>query len=129
MDIGAEEQRNTSRHKDGRPRKVNKKDQLMAFKCTMSERKIIEEKAAGIYRTTSEFIREIAVTGKIDSRKLPGSPEILQLKSLLNHVAANLNQLTKKHNSAGLNAFDRASLKLQCEEIKSVVLAIKNGLL
>lgn len=124
-----EEQNVITKNKGGRPKKAVKKDQLMAFKCTRGERKIIEEKAAVIHRTTSEFIREIAVNGKIDSRKLPASPEILQLKSLLNHVAANLNQLTKKHNGAGLNAFDRSSLKLQCEEIRTVVLAIKNGLL
>ena len=48
---------------------------------------------------------------------------------MLNHIAANLNQIAKKRNSSEqLDAIERAGLELQSKELKTIAANIKNYL-
>ena len=115
--------------KGGRPKKELKKDQLLGVKCSITERKIIAEKATMTNLTVSEYLREMGLTGKIDSRQKLLPPEVLELTGTLNHLAANLNQIAKKRNSnEQLDAFERAGLELQSQELKRLSAAIRNYL-
>jgi hypothetical protein len=110
----------------GRPPKAVKKDQLLAFKCSLLERKMIETKAKSAQLSVSEYIREMALNGKINrgNRTLP--KEILRFTATLNHLAANLNQVAKKRNRYEvLSLLERADLQVQSEEIKALAQQIK----
>lgn len=105
----------------GRPPKAIKKDQLLALKCSLLERKMIETKAKSAQLSVSEYIREMALNGKINrgNRTLP--KEILCFTATLNHLAANLNQVAKKRNRYDVLSFlERADLQVQSEEIKAL---------
>lgn len=115
--------------KGGRPKKPVKKDQLMAIKCTSEERGVIEEKAKSANLTVSEYLREIGITGKIDIRERSLPKEILAFTAMLNHMAANLNQIAKKRNGIEeLNAVERATLSVQSRQLKELAVQIKNYL-
>lgn len=123
-----EDQKPITRNKGGRPRKAIKKDQLLAVKCTLFERRAIEVRAKSASLTVSEYLREIAMTGKIDRREKALPKEVLALTGTLNHVAANLNQIAKKRNSnEELNALERAELKVQSGELKGIAKQIKTS--
>jgi len=116
----------TLRKRGGRPPKAVKKDQLLAFKCSLLERKMIETKAKSAQLSVSEYIREMALNGKINrgNRTLP--KEILRFTATLNHLAANLNQVAKKRNRYEvLSLLERADLQVQSEEIKALAQQIK----
>ena len=66
-----EEQKTTTRNKGGRPKKAIKKDQLLAVKCSLFERRAIEARAKSANLNTSEYLREIALTGKLTGGKRP----------------------------------------------------------
>jgi len=53
--------------KGGRPKKIIKRDQQITVVCTLLERKTIEYKAKSIGLSYSEYLRQIGLTGKIDS--------------------------------------------------------------
>lgn len=117
------------KNKGGRPRKDIKKDQLLAIKCSLSERKEIEAKAKTANLSVSEYLREMGLTGKIDRHEKSFPIEILQFTGTLNHLAANLNQIAKKRNGIEqLDAFERASLEVQSRDLKRLAEAIKNSL-
>lgn len=119
----------TTKNKGGRPKKTVKKDQLMAIKCTAGERKIIEDRAASVHLSVSEFLRELGLTGKIDSRKKALSPEALMLRAELKHVGSNLNQAAKKRNSGDeLNALERAELMVNSRKVNALADLIKSYL-
>jgi hypothetical protein len=121
-----EEQKPSTRNKGGRPKKAVKKDQLIAVKCSLFERRAIEARAKSAYLSVSEYLREIALTGKIDRREKALPKEVLALTGTLNHMAANLNQIAKKRNSnEELNALERAELKVQSGELKGIAKQIK----
>ena len=123
------EKSNTIKYKGGRPKKAIKKDQLLAIKCTLPERKIIEEKAKNTGLTVSEYLRQNGLNGKIDSPKNVIPKEVLQLTGTLNHLAANLNQIAKKRNGFDeLNAMERALLELESRDLKNLAVTIKNYL-
>jgi len=112
--------------KGGRPQKVVKRDQLLGAKCTLVERKAIEYKAKIAGLTTSEYLREVGLTGKIDMRKKVLPKEVLQATGTLNHMAANLNQIAKKRNSLDeLNAIERAELQQLSRQFKELAGEIK----
>lgn len=118
------------KNKGGRPPKAVKRNQLMATKCTLFERKVMEAKAKSMGLTVSEYLREIGLTGKIDRRNKALPKEVLGFTATLNHLAANLNQLAKKRNSSDeLSPLERAELKVQSGHIKGLALQIKNYLL
>ena len=124
-----EEQKPRTKNKGGRPKKAVKKDQLLAVKCSLFERRAIEARAKSINLNTSEYLREIALTGKIDRREKALPKEVLELTGTLNHMAANLNQIAKKRNGVEeLNALDRATLKVQSVELKGIAAQIKTFL-
>ncbi len=50
-----EEQNVITRNKGGRPKKTIKRDQLMAVKCTLYERKAIEARAKSVNLSISEY--------------------------------------------------------------------------
>lgn len=122
-----EEQNETKNNRGGRPKKAIKRDQLMAIKCTLYERKIIESKAKKVNLTVSEYLREVGLTAKIDYRNKALPKEILSFTGVLNHMAANLNQIAKKRNSNDeLNPVERAELKVQTRQVKDLAVQIKN---
>ena len=124
-----EKQRTTTRNKGGRPKKAVKKDQLLAVKCSLFERRAIEARAKSVHLSISEYLREIALTGKIDIREKALPKEVLEMTGTFNHIAANLNQIAKKRNSGEeLNAFERAELKVLSGELKGRAAQIKTFL-
>jgi hypothetical protein len=124
-----EEQKTKAKNKGGRPKKAVKKDQLLAVKCSLFERRAIEARAKSANLNTSEYLREMALTGKIDRREKALPKEVLELTGTLNHTAANLNQIAKKRNGIEeLNALERASLKVQAGELKEIAAQIKSFL-
>jgi hypothetical protein len=124
-----EEKKRSTRNKGGRPKKAVKKDQLIAIKCSLFERRAIEARAKSANLSVSEYLREIALTGKIDRRERALPKEVLALTGTLNHMAANLNQIAKKRNSnEELNALERAELKVQSGELKGIAKQIKISL-
>ncbi|OQP65845.1 mobilization protein [Niastella vici] len=118
-----------TKSKGGRPKKAVKKDQLIPVKCSSYERRVIVGKAKSANVSTSEYMREIALTGKIDRREKALPKEVLQLTAMLNHIAAYLNQIAKKRNGIEeLSALERANLKLQSVELKQLAKTIKSHL-
>lgn len=125
-----EQEDETKKNKGGRPKKAIKRDQLMAIKCTLYERKIIEAKAKKSNLTVSEYLREIGLTTKIDYRNKALPKEILSFTAMLNHMAANLNQIAKKRNSNDeLSPLERAELRVQSGRIKDLAVQIKKFML
>lgn len=124
-----EDQRRNTKKKGGRPKKAVKKDQILAVKCSLFERRAIEARAKHTNLTVSEYLREIALTGKIDRHDKALPKEVLAMTGTLNHLAANLNQIAKKRNSMEeLNALERATLKVQSGELKGLAAQIKSYL-
>lgn len=114
-------------NKGGRPKKIVKKDQLLGVKCSIVERKLIENKAGLAGISVSEYLRGLGLSGKIDMKIKALSKEILQFTGTLNHLAANLNQIAKKRNShEELNAIERAQLEQLSRENKKLAEDIKN---
>jgi hypothetical protein len=84
------------KNKGGRPQKQIKRDKQLAVMCTTIERFIIANKAKSVNLTISEFLRMLALKGQVD-RKIKTLPkEVLLFKAVLNHLAANINQIAKK---------------------------------
>ncbi|WP_431215146.1 plasmid mobilization protein [Puia sp. P3] len=95
----------------------------------MFERRAIEAGAKSSRLTVSEYLREMALTGKIDSKEKALPKEVLALTGTINHMAANLNQIAKTRNSGEeLNALERATLKVQSEDLKGLAVQIKTYL-
>ena len=116
----------TNKLKGGRPLKAVKRNQLLGMKCTLIERRAIEAKAKSVNLFVSEYLREIALTGKIDRSTKALPKEVLQLMGTLNHLAANMNQIAKKRNrNESLNALERATLQYEAEQIKQLTRDIK----
>jgi hypothetical protein len=121
-----EQQNLRTKNKGGRPKKAVKKDQLLAIKCSLYERRVIEGKAKSANLSVSEYLREIGMTGKIDRRERTLPKEVLTLIADLNHMAANFNQIAKKRNSYDeLTILERVDLKVQSVEVKDLVARIK----
>lgn len=123
------ENKTVKRSKGGRPKKETKKDQFLGVKCSLVERKVIENKAGQFGLTVSEYLRKLGLSGKIDMKLKALSKEILLFTGTLNHMAANLNQIAKKRNSNDqLNALERAQLEQMSRINKQLAQDIKNRL-
>lgn len=119
-----------NKNKGGRPPKEIKRNQVMAIKCTLFERKAIEAKARKASLTVSEYLRELGLTSKINFKNKALPKEVLSFTATLNHMAANLNQIAKKRNSNDeLSPIERAELKVQSNHVKDLAQQIKNYLL
>ena len=119
----------TIKNKGGRPKKTIKKDCRVSVRCSLIQRKAIQAKAKSVKFSVSEYLLKMGLTGKIDRREKALPPEVLQLTAMLNHIAANLNQIAKKRNGyEELTAFERASLKILSAELKQLAAKIKSHL-
>ena len=119
----------TYHKKGGRPRKAVTKNQQLAVMCTVTERKLIEEKANIANMSKSEYLRTIGLSGKIDMKIKVLPKEVLFFTATLNHVAANMNQIAHKRNcNDELTAIERAELNFLSEQVKQLVNDIKSYL-
>ncbi len=119
----------TYNKKGGRPKKAVTKNQQLAVMCTLSERKLIEEKADAANMSKSEYLRTTGISGKIDIKIKALPKEVLFFKATLNHLAANMNQIAHKRNcNDELNAIERAELNFLSQEVKQLVNDIKSYL-
>jgi hypothetical protein len=117
------------KNKGGRPPKADKRSQQLAVMCTADERKQIEAKAKACNVSVSEFLRTIALQGQIDRKTKVLPKEVLFFTAILNHLAANINQIAKKRNQNDeLNAIERANLDILSTQIKELATEIKNYL-
>jgi len=108
-------------NKGGRPKVKIKKREHLAVMCNLLERKIIEGNAKKVNLTISEFLRELGLHSRIKHKIKSLPKEVLELKGMLNHVAANLNQIARKRNrNEELNAMERALLNQQGRELKGL---------
>ncbi|MCA6439777.1 MAG: mobilization protein [Chitinophagaceae bacterium] len=116
-----------NRNKGGRPAKAVKRNKVLGVKCTLVEKRTIEAKAKYSGVNVSEYLRNLALSSKIDMRKIRIPKEILQFTGTLNHLAANLNQIAKKRNQLDeLNALERAQLNQLSLSVKQLAVDIKN---
>ncbi|SEW27428.1 plasmid mobilization protein [Chitinophaga arvensicola] len=115
-----------TKNRSGRPRKEIKKDQFLAIKCNQWERSIIEAKAKASNLTISEYLRKIGVAGKIDRREKVFPKEVLELTGMLNHLAANLNQIARIRNGMEqLSLKELSELKTRSGDLKNLAEQIK----
>ena len=116
------EQRDTRvRNKGGRPKVTIKKDQMIPVKCSSTDKIIIKGKARAVGLTPSEFLRELALKGKIVRRDASYPKEILQYIKPLNNTASNINQIAKKLNSTGqFTAYWQEQLEYHLSELKKM---------
>lgn len=118
-----------NRNKGGRPRAIQKRDQQLAVMCTMEERELIGQKARASNLPVSAWLRTVALQGQTGSPKKTIPKEILLISATLNHTAANINQLTKKHNQYQL--FSDAEITMLNQfitELKQLATQIKKSL-
>jgi hypothetical protein len=118
-----------TRNKGGRPKKIIRRDEQLAVMCTLVERKAIENKARISNMSLSEFLRTLGLKGQVD-RKIKTLPkEVLQMIGILNHMAANLNQVAKKKNrDEPFNDMERDEFMQLFKEIAEVIKKIRNYL-
>lgn len=115
--------------KGGRPKKKDKRDQQLAVMCTPEEREQIEQKASASNLPVSVWLRTVALQGQTGSLKKTIPKEILLFTATLNHIAANINQLTKKHNQYQLfSAAEITQLHDLITALKQLAAEIKKGL-
>ena len=113
----------------GRPKQAVTKNQQLAVMCTLTERKLIEEKANTANMSKSEYLRTIGLSGKIDMKIKVLPKEVLFFTATLNHVAANMNQIAHKRNcNDELTAIERAELNFLSQQVKQLVNDIKSYL-
>ena len=115
--------------KGGRPRKAVTKNQQLAVMCTLTDRKMIEEKAETANMSKSEYLRTVGLSGKIDIKIKVLPKEVLFYTATLNHLAANMNQIAHKRNcNDELNAAEREELNALSQQVKQLVNDIKSYL-
>lgn len=116
-------------NKGGRPKVKVKRDQQLAVMCTLQERNLIEEKAKESNSPVSVWLRSLALQGQTGSSKKPIPKEVLLFTATLNHLAANINQLTKKHNRYDLfTDAEIDQLQSLIKDVKQLAIDIKNSL-
>lgn len=124
----AETTNQKSRNKGGRPKKKDKRDQQFAVMCTLQERELIEQKAKQHNCPVSVWLRSVALQGQTGSLKKVFPREVLLFTATLNHIAANINQLTKKHNQYQLfSAAEITQLQDLITALKQLAAEIKKG--
>ena len=89
-----------------RKKKVSRSERI-EIRCTPKERKKLEDKAADIELSLSEFIRRASLGMRINAK----SRQVNQLIYELNRIGTNLNQLTRLAHLDRLSAVDRKRLE------------------
>jgi len=87
------------KHTGGRPRKAVKKEIVKGIRFTKAEYFIVKQKASKTGTNVCNYIREMAINGKIISQL--SEDERNYVRQLIG-MANNLNQLTKKAHQEGL---------------------------
>lgn len=115
------------KNKGGRPFKAIKRNVVLTLKCSRYEQVRIAGNAKKAGMTLSEFLRSMGLHGQIVVTEKALPKEVLLFTGTLNHMAANLNQLTKRHNSVTdiLTPVDRAGLDILSKELKGIAASIK----
>lgn len=109
------------RNKGGRPKVAVKKDKMIPVKCSSWEKTIIKGKARVVKLTSSEFLRKLALDGKIDRPTNDFPKEVLQFEKLLNNTASNINQIARKLNSTGqFTSYWQEQLRFHLAELKRI---------
>jgi len=112
--------------KAGRPKKQLPLSEQLAVMCTKTDRAVIQAKAKQSGRCVSAYLRELGLSGKVEIKMQTIPKEILLLKGMLSHAAANLNQIAKKKNSdEPFNALDRAEASLVLQQTKELIKQIE----
>lgn len=121
-----EEAKNNRKNRGGRPPKAIKRDQLVAVKCSLLERKILERKARSIHLTLSEYLRDLGLKGEANTRVKTLPKEVLGFRAELHHLASNLNQIAHRRNRGDeLTPMERVNLNSLAEEIRNLAGQIK----
>lgn len=97
--------------------------------CNIIEKKIIQSNAKSARTNVLVYLRELGLNGRVRMMVKSLPKEVLQFTGMLNHMAANLNQIAKKRNKGeDLNALDRALLNQEVRAIQEVVKEVKTYL-
>ncbi|ODS72256.1 MAG: mobilization protein [Cytophagaceae bacterium SCN 52-12] len=124
-----EQKEKITKRKGGRPRKAVRKEHVLALKCSLFEKKAISVKAKSVNLSVSEYLRQMALSGKVNTRVRVLPKEVLMLTARLNHISANLNQIARKRNGTEeLKESERANLQAQSGELKELTDLIKSSL-
>ncbi len=120
---------NAIRSKGGRPKKAIKQKEFIGITCTMLEKTYLLQKAKETGLRLSEIIREAALKGQAVRQIKLIPKEILQFTAMLNHLAANINQIAKKCNqNYDLDEAEKVLLSTLPTDIKLLAQNIKNHL-
>lgn len=117
------------RNKGGRPLKEVRRNIILTFKCSPSEKVIIAQKANALNLHISAYIRQTSIYGKANPQIKVLPAEVLALSGTLNHIAANINQVAKKCNKDdSLSIEERLNLRSLVLVLKGIALSIKDYL-
>ena len=120
---------NSRVNKGGRPKKQEHRDQKMTVMFSRIEVITVRFYAKEMRLTVSEYLRSLGLKRQVDRQAKALPREALQLAGMLNHMAANLNQVAHKRNRGDeLNAFERAELMVLSGEIKDLAKTFKAAL-
>lgn len=120
------EREEVQKSKGGRPKKDKTKSQFIGVKCYLLDKRIIQLRAKESRLSVSEYLVEMALTGKIIVREKHLPPEVLERLASISAVGNNLNQIARKRNSGDeLNAIERAELHQTKELLMKVISEIK----
>ena len=117
------------KQKGGRPKKEIKQNEFIGMKCSVHQKNLLKQKAETVGLSLSEFLRETALRGQA-VRQIKALPqEVLQFTGMLNHLAANINQIAKQCNIYNqLTPAETIELKVLSMQIKQLAIDIKNYL-
>lgn len=115
------------KNRGGRPRVGDKKDRVISVKCSLRDKTTIQGKARTLRATASEFLRKLGMDGKIDRSNTNLPFEANKIISLLNNIANNINQITKKLNSTGqMTYYLKEQLDFHSAELRKIELLINS---
>jgi uncharacterized protein (DUF1778 family) len=76
----------------------DKHSSWLKFRVTETERNLIRERADMSGKSVSDFVRTLALSGKIEIRESQADFELIQA---LNRIGVNINQISKRYNASG----------------------------
>lgn len=112
------------RNKGGRPKKKNLRDRRVEIRLTQEEHRILDKKAIRLNRSMAELLRDGALNVKVLEKQDP--KELLDVKSELRKLGANVNQVARKLNqntSTGDIFFQR-----EVQDIKNNIVSLLEAL-
>jgi hypothetical protein len=113
-------------NRGGRPKVSAKRDQHLAVKCSLLERRLIERRAKGLGLTVSVYLRELGLDGQVEHRVRALPREVLLLTGTLHHIAAQLSQLVDRRNQRdGIRSLEHTPLGQLVEDLATLVVQIK----